>query len=134
MKEKYIDRIWKKLMEVGSFMGCHQRADRSFHIGKYQCPLCARCTGVVSGTIFVYFNFKRVRVNKCMPILLILPMAADGIVQYFTKYESNNIRRVNTGFFAGIGLTIIRLKIYNNIFGKILKCIRTIIQLLRVIK
>lgn len=102
-------------MEVGSYTGCHQREDRSFYIGKYQCPLCARCTGIVSATIFVYFNFKRIRVPKYVDLLLVLPLIIDGTVQYFTKYESNNIRRVITGFLAGIGFTTIRMKIYKKL-------------------
>lgn len=33
-----------------------------------------------------------------------LPLIVDGTVQMFTKYESNNFRRVVTGFLFGYGL------------------------------
>ena len=36
-------------MKLGKSSGCHQRADRSFFWHGYQFPICARCTGVVSG-------------------------------------------------------------------------------------
>jgi len=30
---------------------CHQRADRSFHVGDAQLPVCARCFGVYAGAV-----------------------------------------------------------------------------------
>lgn len=33
---------------VGSFV-CHQLPERSFHLGEYQIPVCARCLGIYAG-------------------------------------------------------------------------------------
>lgn len=30
---------------------CHQQADRSFHIGGHQLPVCARCFGLYAGSV-----------------------------------------------------------------------------------
>ena len=30
---------------------CHQRADRSFHVGEVQLPVCARCFGLYAGAV-----------------------------------------------------------------------------------
>lgn len=37
-------------------------------------------------------------------ILLILPTAIDGVLQYFFDIESNNTRRIWSGLLAGVGL------------------------------
>jgi len=36
-----------------------------------------------------------------------LPMIIDGLVQRLTSYESNNIKRVITGFLFGYGLVVL---------------------------
>jgi len=40
-------------------------------------------------------------------VLLMLPMIIDGLVQRLTSYESNNIKRVITGFLFGYGLVVL---------------------------
>jgi uncharacterized membrane protein len=40
-------------------------------------------------------------------LLLVMPTAYDGLNQYFFGKQSNNLRRVTTGFIAGIGIQII---------------------------
>jgi hypothetical protein len=36
------------LYAAGSFI-CHQMSDRSFHVGAFQLPVCARCFGLYAG-------------------------------------------------------------------------------------
>ena len=36
---------------VGSLV-CHQLSERSFHLGAFQLPVCARCAGIYSGAAF----------------------------------------------------------------------------------
>ena len=110
------EHYWIKSMEwCKKYCGCHQMPTRSFFIKGYQLPLCARCTGIVFGhlTAFLFipfytFNFKIV--------LLILPLAVDGITQYFTNYESNNLKRVISGFLYGFAFTSLIAKIIKTIF------------------
>ena len=117
MRKTWSDLIWMKTMEMGAKFGCHQRADRSFTIGHYQFPVCARCTGILISTIFTYiFYFKRrVKIAKC--IWMMIPLAFDGTLQYLEIYESNNRRRFVTGLFWGFGSTCIRLNLVGNIFS-----------------
>lgn len=96
---------WIKLMEwFGKYWGCHQIPERSFFIGGYQFPVCARCTGIILGYIlsFVYC-FLHEKINIYSAIVMIIPMAIDGGTQYFTNYLSNNIKRFITGILAGFG-------------------------------
>lgn len=85
---------------------CHQKKERSFCIGNYVFPLCARCTGVMTGFIIAVsclsLNFY---MNVYLSLILILPMTIDGGIQYFGLNESTNVRRFITGTAGGIGLS-----------------------------
>ncbi len=94
---------------------CHRIPERSFFIKGHQFPVCARCTGFYSGLI-VYliincffkhnYDFNMLLVS----MILMVPVAIDGLTQYFGPRESTNNLRFITGFIGGIGL-IIFLKI-----------------------
>ena len=98
------DRYWIKSMEFcRKYCGCHQMPERSFFIGEYQFPLCARCSGIGVGYLLGIaassafdFPFKI--------LLAALPLAADGTIQYLTDYESNNRRRFVTGVLYGFSV------------------------------
>lgn len=90
---------------------CHQRPDRSFFFRGHQFPLCARCTGLVVGTISyciysylipVYYTYELLIIS----IILQLPYIIDGTTQYLGLRESNNILRFITGFIGAFGLII----------------------------
>ena len=93
-------------MRFGERLGCHQIADRSFTFRGYQFPVCARCTGVIIGEfVALPILLCGFRLHFFLCLLLILPLVADGGLQYINVYRSTNLRRVITGFFAGVGLT-----------------------------
>lgn len=95
------DLLWIKSMEFfKKYCGCHQIPQRSFFLKDYQFPLCARCTGIALGHIaaFVIAPFHRFRYTV---LVLTIPMAIDGTVQYFSTYRSNNTKRAVTGFLYG---------------------------------
>lgn len=106
---------------------CHQITERSFVLNGNQMPICSRCLGIYIGIMLIlgigvlinpkgdffrslqYFiptSLKRVgNVNSILLIigsLLIVPMIFDGLLQYFTVYESTNVIRFFTGFLFGI--------------------------------
>ena len=87
--------------------GCHCRPDRSFYYKGKKFPLCARCTGELAGVIMgiaLYFVYiPKVSVLAA----LMLPMILDGLVQLFTRYESNNGRRFWTGLLFGYALVML---------------------------
>ena len=95
------DRIWIASMETcRKYCGCHQMPERSFFIGDYQFPLCARCTGIMAGHLLGIITafFCKVPIKAAFGML---PLAIDGTVQKFTDYESNNRRRLVTGILYG---------------------------------
>ena len=90
-------------MRIGHVAGCHQMESRSFSFHDYQYPLCARCTGITIGYLIGLILFLvNIRINPGLLLLMCLPCAVDGLVQKFTAYESNNIKRLITGLLIGI--------------------------------
>lgn len=113
------DMIWLKCMNMGKKYGCHQRADRSFFIGNYQFPVCARCTGIIIAVpiALVMYWFAKISINVC--IILIMIMGIDGGLQYFKIKESTNIRRFITGCIGGVGLSYIKISVICVLIEKI---------------
>ena len=73
---------------------CHQRPERSFFIGKYQFPFCARCSGILFGVLIGFpFSLLVQFENFYLMVLLWIPMIIDGLTQKHTSYLSNNKRR-----------------------------------------
>lgn len=120
MRKMNLDIIWMKLMIMGAKFGCHQRADRSYYVGYYQFPLCARCMGILISTIIAYVTFPKRRVNNRECVFMMIPLAVDGILQYLRICESNNNRRLLTGLLWGFGCTYIRLNIFKYLMNKFL--------------
>ena len=99
-------------MNFGSRMGCHQKPERSFFFKGFQFPVCARCTGVLVGQMIAVIMIAiGIRLPVLVAVAIVVPMALDGGMQYVKICMSDNIRRVITGFFAGIGLTYIYFEI-----------------------
>lgn len=115
------DLFWVTCMELGSKYGCHQRPDRSFFIGKYQFPVCARCTGIImfSPIAFVIYMFKRLPIK--VYLIMIAIMGIDGGLQYFKIRESDNLRRFLTGCIGGFGMTSVKMAMVLSVI-KFMKC------------
>ena len=96
------DKIWISCMEWGSSRwGCHQMPERSFFIKGYQFPICARCTGILSGYIIGGFSMFFIKFCK-KEIIFCVPLLLDGTLQLFSRYESTNQRRFLSGLLFGI--------------------------------
>lgn len=96
---------------LGSASGCHQRADRSFKYKGYQFPVCARCTGVLSGYLLsvpMYLLFGA-SIPLCIPCMTV--MFIDWLIQYLKIRSSTNLRRFFTGIAGGYGLMTIQIVI-----------------------
>ena len=94
---------------------CHRIPERSFFIKGHQFPVCARCTGFYTGLVVYlivnYFYKHGYDLNMLfISMVLMVPVAIDGLTQYFGPRESTNTLRFITGFIGGVGL-IIFLKI-----------------------
>lgn len=113
------DKLWEKAMIVGAKSGCHQIPERSFFLGSYQFPVCARCTGVLIGHIMSIFCIK-----KKLPVMCIFSMClttlADWTAQALGR-ESNNKRRLVTGILGGFGTGYVFLRVVFLMVGSVLK-------------
>lgn len=85
-------------------INCHQQDDRSFDLNGNQMPFCARDLGLLAGAVLGLAAF--VLLGRKVPwtwfLVLLVPMALDGVVQAITDYESSNIVRLFTGAIAGL--------------------------------
>lgn len=84
--------------------GCHCRDDRSFHYKGVKFPLCARCTGELSGIICGMAIYAFFQMSWYGYVVLMIPLIIDGFVQLKTQYQSTNARRFVTGVLFGYGL------------------------------
>ena len=96
--------MWVKLMKAGSLYGCHQKANRSFFINNMQMPLCARCTGVIAGSIIAYALFAFWTPSWFLCLFGMLIMFTDWFIQHLGIKESTNMRRLLTGIIGGYAI------------------------------
>lgn len=95
------DVVLRPLLRIS----CHRLPQRSF---SWAPGLCARCTFFWSGSLAasVLMLFRRLPGSIRAGILMILPLAIDGTVQYFFPYTSTNPVRLVTGAAAGAGMCV----------------------------
>ena len=96
------------------FFGCHSLPGRSFFWRGKQFPICARCTGeavgmLLEGVLFVLTGWYATR-GWC--VVFALPLIIDGILQWKTKWFSNNPLRFMTGMFFGIAFISVLVQMH----------------------
>lgn len=88
---------------------CHRLASRSLELPWGLSGLCSRCTafwaGMVAGAVLVLFEL--LRIPLWLALLMIVPLALDGALQYMGLYTSLNVIRILTGAAGGIGLAAV---------------------------
>lgn len=88
---------------------CHRLPSRSLRLPWGYSALCARCTafwlGAFAGAVLMYRPVVRIPFWAGIPALL--PLAADGLLQYHNVYHSGNLLRMLTGLAAGLGITVL---------------------------
>jgi uncharacterized membrane protein len=99
-------KIWLALMKLGKLSGCHQISARSFFIGSYQFPVCARCAGLFFGQIigilfFIFYGMIDTKILLCCTLVSLLFLGIDGLGQMKGKWVSTNFRRVVSGLLCG---------------------------------
>lgn len=101
---------------LAMFFNCHQRIDRSLNIKSIHWPLCYRCTGILLGVFLSLLINYFFDLNAWM-ILLAIPLLIDGLLQKYTKYQSNQFKRVITGIlFSQAFIFIFSYAIYAYVF------------------
>ena len=84
-------------------------------------PICARCTGIVAGSLAALPWFAAHGLPGMGLALaglgLLLPAALDGGLQLATRYRSGPGRRFSTGLAAGFGQALVALGALAAVFG-----------------
>lgn len=116
MRRRIWDGLWQEPL-------CNHRPDRGIYIHGYCLPLCARCTGILAGAAIATMvcrlsGMHHMPIRFLVPALvMVAPTGMDGLLEYACGIESNNPRRVITGFLAGIGCVIIERVLMNALLG-----------------
>ncbi|SFI79570.1 Uncharacterized membrane protein [Bacillus sp. 71mf] len=101
MVNKYIEKVLY-------IVPCHRKPSRCFHVNGTPLPICARCTGILIGYLFIPFLlFITYTVPISIGILAQIPMFVDGYTQLKKWRESNNLLRILTGLLSGFGLSVL---------------------------
>jgi uncharacterized membrane protein len=103
---------------IGSLI-CHQIPERSFHLGAFQLPVCARCLGIYlgasAGAAFVWMRAssgqpliarapataRRLAIAAAIPTLVTVILELAGI------WHTSNITRAVAGFPLGVMVTLV---------------------------
>ncbi len=110
-------QIWRKWMAWGERTGCHQFPERSFFLKGYQMPVCARCTGVISGYLLAVPGYILFGFNGILSILGCLCMATDWLLQACKIKPSANKRRFITGMLGGFGIMSIQIELIKKLIS-----------------
>ena len=90
---------------------CHRMPSRCVNLPWGTSGLCARCTafwlGLAAGIFLTYSSICKIPFWTGFPLLL--PLIADGLLQFHSSYESSNFVRLVTGLVAGFGISVIIL-------------------------
>jgi uncharacterized membrane protein len=92
---------------VGSLV-CHQLPERSFHLGGFQLPVCARCVGIYGGAAIGALGASVMRLaavpRRARPILVLgaLPTAITVALESVGLWPTTNIVRAAAGFPLGV--------------------------------
>jgi len=106
-----------KVNKVFSIIPCHRLPERSFKIRGKVFPLCARCTSIYVGYLFLpVLLFMDLHLSFLIGIVLNLPMLLDGVTQQKGYRKSNNFLRTVTGLLSGIGQMVVVVDVANRLF------------------
>jgi len=104
-------KIFKIVNNIFGLNLCHGKSSRSLNLFGKKMPMCARCFGMLIGVyifvpiflIYFLYNPANFYYFVFVPIFL-LPGFIDGVTQMMGYRISNNLIRLITGFFIGMGI------------------------------
>ena len=99
---------------LGSFI-CHQRPERSFHLGIAQLPVCARCIGIYAGAALASLGWALVRFDMAVAgrrgrwlfVLATMPTAITVAVEWAGVWQPSNIVRAVAGLPLGAAASLV---------------------------
>jgi uncharacterized membrane protein len=102
-----IAHLLKSIMTL-ELVPCHRKKERSYVIKGKQFPICARCTSILLGYLFVpILLILGLKISIIIGILANIPMITDGYTQLRKWRMSNNFLRTATGLLSGFGQSVI---------------------------
>lgn len=106
------NRIMSDILYGGLRALCHQKPERCIFLWGHQMAICERCFAIyvflITGGIFLYIFRKSFRrYHWKWAILLMLPVALDGLTQLAGLRESNIYLRFFTGSLFGIAFALL---------------------------
>lgn len=115
-----VDSILQQILYFFGRGFCHQIPERSFEAGGLYFAVCSRDTGIYLGFIFTLIIFLILNVRSkhkpaamppawvvVMSVLLVAPMALDGVSSYLGLRETDNLIRYATGYLCGTGIAVL---------------------------
>jgi uncharacterized membrane protein len=129
--------LFGKVDAIG-YAVCHRIPERSFHIGNYQLPLCARCTGMYLGAVIglafqSIIGWKRGKtphwsiiavlvvfvvafvIDGSNSYLYLLKQVSPGILPRIPNiYIPSNALRLFTGSGMGLGIAVMLFPAFNH--------------------
>ncbi len=99
---------------VGSFI-CHQIPERSFHLGAFQLPVCARCLGIYAGAALGTLAAAvralprrplRVRV-RMLTLVAVIPTAMTVAMEWAGVWQPSNQVRAWAGLPLGLAVAFV---------------------------
>jgi len=117
--------LWAEMLWQVGYALCHQLPERSFFIGGYQLPVCARDTGTMLGfgLVLAYYlarkRWKRARLPD-VPVLVAAGIgfalfAFDGFSSYIGLRDTSNEIRLISGLGFGLSLGVMMLTVLSYI-------------------
>lgn len=97
-----IENLFIDSVFLHTFWRCHRRADRSFCLRGRQFHVCARCTGLIAGTLLSALLFPLHRMTLDLLAVSTAVLLVDAGTQYIRLRDSNNKLRFCTGLAVGL--------------------------------
>ncbi len=101
--------IQNALYQLSLVWGCHQLKERSFCIRRRQTPLCARCMGILTGTVFL--PLYHIYSHWWISMLFIGVFFLDAATQYAGLRQSRNWLRFSTGVAFSVAVISLAIEI-----------------------
>ncbi|MDD1747995.1 MAG: DUF2085 domain-containing protein [Methanomassiliicoccales archaeon] len=113
--------LWAEMLWQVGYALCHQLPERSFLIGGYQLPVCARDTGTMLGfgLVLVYYLARKRWKRAGLPDVPVLMAAGigfalfafDGLSSYIGLRDTSNEIRLITGLGFGLSIGVMMLTV-----------------------
>ncbi len=96
---------------------CHQKEERSLTQTFNLFKLCSRCSAIYIGILLTPL-LTFIPIHYHYYLLFSIPLIVDGVLQQYTTYESNHLKRIITGLLFAPAL-IAAVTLHHEIIYKI---------------